>query len=93
MFFDQTLPEVNSLDFRGHQMENYRFSRRWFFIDNFFDIRDTKIKMTASCLARRAGSKEVLLTLKDKFQNLTSGQVRQVNVRSVSGQCKVKVRS
>ena len=30
--------------------------------------------MTRSCLARRAGTKHVLLTLQGQFQNLTSGQ-------------------
>ena len=48
---------------RGHQIKNYRFSRRWFFINNFFDMRDTKIKMTPSCSLCRAGSKQVLFDL------------------------------
>ena len=64
-------------------MKNYRLSRGWFSIDNFFDMRDTKIrKMTPSCLPRRAGPEYVLFYLKDQSQNLTSGQVR-------SGQGKV----
>ena len=62
-YLGQIWPKINSFGSRGHQMKNYRFSRRWFFIDNFSDIRDTKIKMTPSCLACRAGSKHVPLDL------------------------------
>ena len=57
-------------------MKNYRFSRRWFFIDNHFDMRDMKMKMTISCSPRRGDSEHVLFTLKTQFQNLTSGQVQ-----------------
>ena len=55
-------------------MKNCRFSRGRFCIDNCFDERHEK--MTPSCLARRSGSKHVILILKGQFQNLTSGQVK-----------------
>ena len=41
-----------------------------------FDMRDTKIKMTQSCLPPRVGSKLYFLALEGQFQNLASGQVR-----------------
>ena len=44
-------------------MKNCRFSRGWIFIDNFFDMRDTKIKMVPSCLARRAAAKHALFDI------------------------------
>ena len=57
-------------------MKNYHFSLRRFFINNFFDIKDTKIKLTTSCSPRRAGSKIYFFILKGQFQNFTSGQVK-----------------
>ena len=60
MFYDQLWPNVNSFGSRGHQIQNYRFSRRWFSSITFL-MRDTKMKMTPSYLPRRAGSKHVLL--------------------------------
>ena len=47
-FSDQTGPKANSFGPRGHQMKNYSFSRRWLIINNFFDMRDTEMKMTPS---------------------------------------------
>ena len=75
MFFDQIWPKVNSFGSRGHQMKNYRFSRRWFIIMSFW-YQNTKIKMKPSYSPRRTGSEHAILTLKSQFQNLTSGQVR-----------------
>ena len=50
----------------------------WFFINNFFDMRDTKIKMTASSSPCQAASKHVLFDIERsiwKF-DLRSGQVK-----------------
>ena len=44
--------------------KNFRFSRTWFFIHNFFDNRDAKIRMVPSCSARRKSSENVSFDLK-----------------------------
>ena len=54
------------------------FSRKWSFMNNFFDMGDTKIKITPPCSPRQAGSKYVLFYLErsiSKF-DLRSGQVK-----------------
>ena len=58
-----------------------------FFIENFF-MRDTKIKMTPSCLTRPSGLEHVMFILKDLFQNLAPDQVR---LRSGQGQVMTEV--
>ena len=70
-------PKINSFGSRGHQMKSFRFSRIWFFIDNFCDMSDMKTKMTASCLPRRAGSKHLLYDLERSISDFglrSSGQ-------------------
>ena len=64
-------------------MKNYRFLI-WFLITTFFDMRDKRIKMTPTCSPRRARTNTYFLTLKDQFENLTSGQVK-VRSRHVPG--------
>ena len=57
-------------------MENYRFSHRWIYINNFFDMKDTKIKKSYHrvCLVEPV-RKMYFLNFKGQFQNFTSGQV------------------
>ena len=61
-------------------MKHCRLSRRWFFIDglSFFDMIDMKIKMTPSCLPRRAGSEKVLFDLEGSVSksDLRPGQIK-----------------
>ena len=74
---------VNSFGSRDHQMKSC-FSRRWFFINNFFDVGDTKIKITPSCSSSQAGSKHILSDLARSIwiSDLWSGQAK---IRSMSG--------
>ena len=58
------------------------FSRRWFFIDNFFDMRDMKIKRISSCWPRRAGSKPAVFDLE---RSISKSDHRSGQVRSRSG--------
>ena len=64
-------------------MENYRFSRRWLFIDNFFDMKNTE---NDSIVFSSSNRFEICIfdieRLIPKF-DLRSGQVK---VRSRSGQ-------
>ena len=56
-------------------MKNYRFSRIWFFINNVFDMLDRKMKMLYRVRLVEPVRNIYVLTLKGRFQNLTSGQI------------------
>ena len=66
-------------------MKKCRFSGGWFFIYNFFDMGDTKIKMALSYSPHQAGSKHVLV-LFDHERSILKFDLR-------SGQVKVRSRS
>ena len=53
-----------------------------FFINNFFDMRDTKMKMTPSCSPGRAGSIHVLFDLE--------GSISKFDLRSGEGQIMIQ---
>ena len=66
-------------------MKSCRFLRRRFFVNNFFDMRDAKTKMTPLCSPRRAGLENVPTFLFGKV-NIKIGP----RVSSCQGHVKVR---
>ena len=69
-------------------MKKLSSSRRWFVIDNFFDMKYMKMKVTSSCSPCRSGSEYILFSLERSISksDLTSGQVNFRSGRQVMTQ-------
>ena len=50
VFLDQIWPKVHSFGCRGYQMKNYRFSRRWYFTNDFFDMLLVAVERSMSLI-------------------------------------------